>query len=101
MNSLIENAARALWAASSRPTKSPEIVSSFTPSDDEPDWQRFIPHIKAVLSAMREPTEEMAEGGAEVIRSVTPGELDEAHCSDAANTWRFMIDVALSEWNAT
>ena len=69
------------------------------------DWEllgpaqqkQFQEGVRAVLQSLRDPDERMAEAGAEIIRSVGPEESNAAHLSDAANTWRFMIDVLLEE----
>ena len=53
--------------------------------------------VHAVIAALRDPDEVMAEAGAQIVRNVGPNESEEAHLSDAANTWRFMIDVLLGE----
>lgn len=60
------------------------------------DPARFYNVIaRAVLTAMREPTEAMIQAGAEKLPSVvdTMGEADEA----ASDAWRAMIDAALEE----
>lgn len=49
--------------------------------------------VRSVLKAVRDPDEHMAEAGAEIIRNVSSAESSAAHRSDAANTWRFMIDI--------
>lgn len=56
-----------------------------------------IENVRAVVQALREPTDEMAGAGAEIIAAVGPDESVVAHQSDARNVWRFMIDVALAE----
>lgn len=53
--------------------------------------------VRAILQAIRDPSERMTGAGAEIIRNVHQGESDEAFRSDAANTWRFMIDAVLDE----
>ncbi len=53
--------------------------------------------VLAVLSSLRDPDERMADAGAEIVRNVSHGQSWEAYCSDAANTWRFMVDALLSE----
>lgn len=53
--------------------------------------------VRAVIAALRDPDEMMAEAGAQIVRNVGPNESEEAHLSDAVNTWRFMIDVLLGE----
>jgi len=57
----------------------------------------LINEVRTVLHSLREPGDRVAAAGAEVIRNVHPGESPHAFRSDAANTWRFMIDAILSE----
>jgi hypothetical protein len=51
--------------------------------------------VREVLRALRDPTNDVTSAGAEIIRNVRQGESDEAFQSDAANTWRFMIDAVI------
>lgn len=53
--------------------------------------------VRAVLQAIRDPSDRMTAAGAEIVRNVHQGESDQAFRSDAANTWRFMIDAVLEE----
>jgi len=48
---------------------------------------------RTMLLALREPSDEVTSAGAEIIRNVRRAESAEAFQSDAANTWRFMIDA--------
>ncbi len=57
----------------------------------------FHENIRTVLKVLRDPDLHMTEAGAEIIRNVGPSESDEAYISDAANTWRYMIDALLGE----
>jgi hypothetical protein len=50
-----------------------------------------------MIDALRDPDERMTEAGAEIVRNVSRAESREAYRSDAANTWRFMIDALASE----
>lgn len=81
---LIERAARALCRLDGRP------------EDEEfggkPRWQSYLPQVRIVLNSIHEPSPQMAEAGAEVIRYVNPGELASGFEGDAANVWRYMID---------
>lgn len=61
--------------------------------DGKPIWRSYVPHVAIVLDAIHEPSLRMMEAGATIIRHVSPEESPSAHQSDAANTWRFMIDV--------
>jgi len=92
----LERAARAIWDVSGRPMKAQEMAPSRAVPESERDWERFLPQAQAVLQAIREPSEPMVEAGAEIVRNVHAEESSEAFASDAANTWRFMIDAALS-----
>lgn len=87
MKTIVERAARALRELDGH---APDI------EDDNPTWQNYLSNVRAVLQAIREPTDGMMEAGAEIIRNVGPSESPEAHRNDAANTWRFMVDEALS-----
>jgi hypothetical protein len=51
--------------------------------------------VRDVLRSLRDPTNHVTSAGAEIIRTVRQGESDEAFQSDAANTWRFMIDAVI------
>ena len=53
--------------------------------------------VRHMLRALRDPDERMSESGAEIVRNVGSGESQEAYRSDAANTWRYMIDALLDE----
>ncbi|MBB4858083.1 1,4-alpha-glucan branching enzyme [Novosphingobium chloroacetimidivorans] len=92
----LERAARALWDISDQAMRTKDIMSSSDASREEADWERFLPHVRAVLQAVREPSSEMKEAGAEIVRNVHVEESEAAFASDAADTWRFMIDTALS-----
>lgn len=85
----IDIAARALAAARGGPDGYDGLASV--------DHAALRAEVRTVLRAIRDPSDEMAEAGAEIIRNVQPGESDHAFRSDAANTWRFMIDSILSE----
>lgn len=57
----------------------------------------LVENVRAVLLAVREPTEHMTSAGTEIVQNVHAEESDIAFRSDAANVWRFMIDAALGE----
>ena len=62
-----------------------------------PEQQQAIMHdARAVLQAIREPSDGMAVAGANVMRSINP-EAWHQHGRDAASAWRFMIAAALCE----
>ncbi len=52
---------------------------------------------RAMIAALREPSDEMNEAGAEITSNVGQSESRYAYQDDAANTWRSMIDAALAE----
>lgn len=54
-------------------------------------------NLRTILKALRDPDQRMTEAGAEIVRNVGPSESHEAYMSDAANTWRYMIDALLEE----
>lgn len=64
---------------------------------DKDKQNYFRENVRIILKALRDPNVHMTEAGAEIIRSVGPAESEEAHISDAANTWRYMIDALLGE----
>ena len=92
----VECAARAIWEASGRPLKAQDTTPGEGGLDPEAGWESFLPHARAALQAIREPSDEMIEAGAEIVRNVHVEETEQAFASDAANTWRFMIDAALT-----
>lgn len=79
-DSPLERAARALCSLEGHPQDA---------------WRDLVPKVRAVLRAIREPSADMEASGAEIIENVGPDESKEAYRSDAANTWRFMVDTAL------
>lgn len=54
------------------------------------DWQEAVPIVRAVLTAIREPSEAMLKA-AEVVDFIGPGE------NDQAGEWQAMIDALLAE----
>lgn len=87
--SSIEQAARALAASEGRL----DAWELLAPASQENLKNR----VRIVLNAIREPDINMIEAGAEIVRHVGPHESDEAHLGDAANVWRFMIDVLVGK----
>lgn len=86
---LIENAARNLCRLQG---ESEEDVSTGTPR-----WAAYLPQVRAVLEALHEPSQAMKLAGSEIIRHVGAEESAISHQSDAANVWRFMVDVLKQE----
>lgn len=81
----IERAARALCRLDGHPEQAT--------MDGKPLWQDYLPEALAVLDALHEPSQQMAEAGAEIVRVVSPDEDTSAYQLDAANIWRMMIDA--------
>lgn len=70
---------------------------SASDADIDEMWEGWVEDARAVLTALREPSDAMTDAGSQIIRHVGLEESDYAHASDAANVWRFMIDAALGE----
>jgi len=64
---------------------------------DAASKEQFKTLVRTILNALREPDIRMMEAGAQIVRHVGGNESEEALLSDAANVWRFMIDVLLGE----
>lgn len=82
---LIEKAARSICRIQNE--------SEDDASTGVPRWTFYLPHVRAVLEALHEPSLPMKEAGSEIIRHVGPEESNLSHQSDAANVWRFMIEA--------
>jgi hypothetical protein len=86
----IERVARVLWENSLlkpyRPADTERALMA-TP-EPEPDWQRFVPLARAVLEAIREPSDRM-------VHVVIP-ELGTERMG-FKQSWQAMIDAALEE----
>jgi hypothetical protein len=93
---MIERVARALCAAlNAHPDERIVLPSSFqtsAPSDPAPalrtqaQWEMFVPHVTAILTAMREPTDDLAEAALSAWREgIGPVDL-----------YKIMIDAALA-----
>lgn len=76
----IERAARALCELDGQP---PMVTM-----DGKPLWQDYLPEVRAVLTAIREPSEEMLLALRAQIQNVSDRE-DEV--------WNFVFDVLLAE----
>lgn len=81
----LEHAARALCHLDGHP----EMATM----DGKPLWQDYLPETRAVLAAIREPSQSMREAGAEIIRALCPDHSVTAAEDDAACVWRLMIDA--------
>lgn len=56
-------------------------------------WQSYLPQALAVIEALTEPSQQMRESGAEILRSSCPNDSEAVAEDDAANVWRMMIDA--------
>jgi uncharacterized hydantoinase/oxoprolinase family protein len=91
--STIARAAKALKAEADRlyaEGLSPEMRDFFA-SRENAGWESLV---RAVLTSIREPTEEMIRQGA---RDGDSTELDHELQDEAARTWQAMVDVVLAE----
>ena len=82
----LERAAIVLWQADREPT-------SLTPSmsiPDSDDWRDYIPKARAVLQAIREPSDQY-------VTDVVNGAEDVIAWGDYKEFWQAMIDAALEE----
>lgn len=87
LNPMIERVARALWDNSLlKPYHMHDATPAMSPPESGPDWQRFIPLARSILSTMREPTDDMLTAAA----GLTEGE------GGPTETWQTMIDAALA-----
>lgn len=75
----IERAARALCELAGNPP--------MAKMDGKPLWMSYIPEVRTVLGAIREPSDAM-------IYHASNSDKDEAACEDV---WQAMIDAALEE----
>lgn len=80
--SMIERMAFALWDQNGRPMLGAE-----------PDMRMFRTHARAALAAMREPTEQMVEDGADMLSR----DVEANHREVAKDVWRAMVASALTE----
>lgn len=81
----IEKAARSLCRAHDEDEEDISIGA--------PRWTAYLPQVMMVIDALHEPSLPMMEAGSEIIRYVGDAESDDGYRGDAANVWRFMIDV--------
>jgi hypothetical protein len=58
-----------------------------------PRWTTYLAQVMTVIDALHEPNHTMTEAGSEIIRHVGHEESQMSYQSDAANVWRFMMDV--------
>lgn len=100
----VERAARALCALSGEDPDAPAMQPGFQrevrqlrrPGDGPFNWQRFIPHARAVITAIREPSEAML--GSTWVKPGSHHVASEDQAALAAgDAWQAMIDAALEE----
>lgn len=84
----IERAARALCE---NPSEDPDEIVFMTDGTWIPRWKAELWRVKAVLQAIREPSEAMAKAGADDL----PGNTNDPLW--VAQAWTAMIDKALEE----
>lgn len=94
---LIERAARAICAVAGNPKRSPPgVIPDLDRDYNDVDWERYEDHARAVLEAIREPSEGMIgtlwpdDEGSHMLRPTDKKRV-------AAEGWRMMIDAALVE----
>lgn len=81
----IEKAARALCQLQDEDGN--DVISG------SPRWTHYRAKVLLVVDALHEPSQAMKEAGSEIIRHVGSEETNIGYESDAANVWRFMIDM--------
>ncbi|MCK0531432.1 hypothetical protein [Sphingobium agri] len=82
MSSPLERAARALCELAGNPPGAT--------MDGKPLWQDYLPEVRAVLSAIREPSESMERAGWTADLPFTPS-------IKVGTIWQSMIDAMLKE----
>lgn len=85
----IERAARAIWEISGKPYHPQDIIAGMQAPDALPDWERFVPQARAVLAAVREPSEVMEDA------AMDRGKL--GYDPPPSSVWTAMIDAMLEE----
>lgn len=97
----IEEAARALCKIAGNPSKSYPVEPGMSPPEAEPDWERFVPQVRMVLTAVQEASVAMVDAGNKAMREewAQRGLEAPAIAGDAAvaGAWFAMIDAALDE----
>lgn len=92
----IERAARALCALNRMDPDATIASGGFQrsvgdmPPAPRKQWEEFAPQVRAVIAAIREPSEEVVEAGAEAW---TPGVAGDG----IRTSWNAMIDALLAE----
>lgn len=87
---LIERAARAMYD-----TVQPEW--EWDDPDAGPLRKMYRDNARAAIMALQEPSEEMIDAGADIVRSVEKAESDIAIRDDTKSIWSMMIGAALEE----
>lgn len=78
----IERAARALCSLDGNPENAT--------MDGKSLWQDYLPEVRAVLAAIREPSEAALRAGEEIIDEYSPG-------TPVDLAWKAMIDAVLAD----
>ena len=103
MSEMIERVARALCTADGC---SPDAILGIVPAVGSvpfadiatPAWRSYVDKARAVIVAMREPTNDMLDAGAFYFLSDRdPGPILETERSLARSTFRSMLEVALQD----
>lgn len=106
-NPIIERAARALYQLNDAPA--PDVIAKLSADDAKEEaefaetaWLNYVEDARAVLRAIREPSDAMVESGGNVQWWETIGDSGETveaglASDDVARVWQAMIDAALEE----
>lgn len=86
----IERAARAICLTLGHDPDKDDEVGLGDPGDL--NWNMFEDQVRAVLEAIREPSEVMAKAGTDALPA-----FEAPLRADASDCWQAMIDAALSE----
>lgn len=92
MHDTDRKAARALCRLAGKPEDgtSPQGQAQ----DGQPSgWQARLPQVRAVIEELHKRSPAISEAGATIVHYVGAEESDVGHSSDAANIWRFIMDV--------
>ena len=89
----LERAARALCE---NPSEDPDEIIMMSDGNEVPRWRAELWRVRAVLTAIREPTEEMGFSANENVMVNTGHGFDiRLQPSDARLVWQAMIDAIL------
>jgi len=85
----LERAARALYRQGD--------TGPYGPADEDEQWHQFIDDARAVIEAIREPSEAMTKAGRDSLEHDSDGSLLGGPEEAAHNTYSRMIDALLEE----